>query len=141
MNHFKQHWKGELPLWVSFWVNYFLLNVFLHLITAVVLMGQMSDQYASEERAIYIVQLYLILNGAQLIVVYPWQMVGLWRAGNRERKETNKKLWPGLAQAVVVIGALWLVVNLTSNWDYYRDLYGVGFEKDYLSRKLNSVPN
>lgn len=137
MNHFKQHWRGDLPLWVSFWVNYFLLNIFLYLLIAVVLMGQMNGQYPAQADPAYIIRFYLILIGVQLIVVYPWQIIGLWRASDKYRKEKNKTLWPLLAQAVVIVGLIWVIAKFTSDWENYKNLYGLGFDEDYLLKKLN----
>lgn len=65
-----------------------------------------------------------------LTIVYPWQIIGLWRSANRHLEETKKGFWARAVKVLVVLGILGTLGNLNISWPIYKDLYQIGFGKD-----------
>ncbi len=98
-----RHWRGELPLAVSYWANLVALNL-VHLLFAqvliVVLLGLEIDTF-------YI--WYYSLAWALVTFSGVWFMVGVWRSAER-RMEHSPSFWARAAQASVGLQAVLLVV-------------------------------
>ncbi|WP_409523689.1 hypothetical protein [Nitrincola sp. MINF-07-Sa-05] len=124
MNYIKRHWRGELSLAISFWVNVVLLNVIIKSFEAWFTHTQPIDhpQVAAQFTIIYI--------AVGLLIIYPWQLVGLWRACIRHKAQTNKTGWAATAQVMAVFSIIATAGNLYKTGPVYKDLYQVGFEKD-----------
>lgn len=94
------HWRGELSLARSFWVNNVLLNVLAGGVIGAVQNAPWQDLELQASSAVW-------LLGAMIIVpISVWQVVGVWRAAARQLRLTGRRLWPRLAQAAMVIGVL-----------------------------------
>jgi hypothetical protein len=111
-NFFARHWRGELPLWLSYWVVGILSNVFA--ILAIVAIKEITASNGSHGPTgilVYFVSVWLLLT---LLTV--WQLVGIWRSAQRRRRERKSigkmALWAGLAQIMVCIGFLQLAALL-----------------------------
>jgi hypothetical protein len=136
MNYIYKHWRGELSLAVSFWINFFLLNVALRLFAV---WFTQSTPVKHPVIASRIIIIYLILF---LVICYPWQIIGLWRACNRHIKESGKNLWARTAQVLVILGFLGTLANLNLSWPTYKEIYQLGFEKDeFANYKLELKQN
>jgi len=97
-NYFVRHWRGELSLGVSYWVNG-LLGAFVVLLTA---------NFVERQNTIS-----LPLWAALALVVYAiaivasvWQFVGVWRSASNHVSRGGKKAWATLAEVVVVLGVI-----------------------------------
>lgn len=126
-NYFLKHWRGELPLAISFWINLILLNI------AILLFHRLFFQGSLIEHPVIGAQLYIIFMLSQFVIVYPWQIIGLWRACTHYRAKTGRKFWPGLVEILIILGILATLVNLTQSWQTYTAVYKVGFQKDKFS--------
>lgn len=124
MNYIRRHWRGELSLSVSFWVNVFLLNVAIRLFNAWFSLDTIIEhpQIAAKVSLGFI--------AVQLICIYPWQIIGLWRAANRHIGFKGKALWARAAQAIVILGVLATFGRLSASWPTYEELYSLAFKKD-----------
>ncbi|MGH6825223.1 hypothetical protein [Methyloceanibacter sp.] len=87
-----KHWRGELSLPVSFWLNAWLLQAFF-VVAMRVLAGLMPPA----------VMLGLVIL-AMAIAVWGW--VGVWRSATRVMKQEKRYFWPIVACSVVVLVAL-----------------------------------
>ena len=124
MNYIRRHWRGELSLSASFWVNVFLLNIAIRLFNAWFPLNTIVEhpQVAA--------QISITLLIIQVIIIYPWQIIGLWRAANRHIGFKGKALWGRAAQATVILGVLATFGRLSASWPTYEELYSLAFKKD-----------
>lgn len=81
MNYFSKHWRGELSLPVSYWINYAGLG-------AVIGVLQAFQKFSPLE--------LLLLVGASV-----WSVVGTWRAASKRQGG-----WGTVVHVVVVLGLL-----------------------------------
>lgn len=149
--YFLRHWRGELSLATSFWINIVALNLlvlgfidpFLNPAPVINLTFDLSpsiDMLVSF--AFYIIdphgiltledpvsaaRAYFIWAVFKLAILYPWQFVGLMRSCNRYVVERGKTFWASTAQLLAVIGFAGVVVNTNQLWPVYRDIYQWGF--------------
>jgi RDD family len=100
-NYFVRHWRGELSLPVSYWVNGAVLGFAggfaIGFLNAFIYRG-------SEGRPLlWLSSLVAIWLG--LILLTAWQSVGVWRSANHYRQGGNA-FWGTAAQVMMVIGVL-----------------------------------
>ncbi len=110
-SYFARHWRGELSLAKSWWVNGFLISGVLvggcgiGIFTAVFNQTHPSVPLAWAETAIY---LFIALT------VYVWAIVGIWRSAGNYR---GLALWKWLARILICVGVLasirMMIVDLT----------------------------
>jgi|GEM_PF-304505 len=120
--YIRKHWHGELSLAVSFWINLFLFNFVLRLVD--VLSAEIIHNPLTYARAT------IIYNAFNITIIYPWQIIGLWRSCNRHIDATNKRFWARTAQILVVLGLIATFGNLATSWPVYQDLLRLGFGED-----------
>lgn len=79
ISYFVRHWRGEQRLWVTWWVNCAALTALLWwgVPRAVLALGIAPPD--TRERFLAV----LALQSFQLVLVPLWQLVGLWRCGER----------------------------------------------------------
>ncbi len=94
-----RHWRGELPLPVSYWINAFLGNIVVLLVAAAII-AAVTD-YKPIPNLIAAAAIWFLV-----VLVATWQFVGVWRSANRHMAETKRFGWARVAKAVVVLGAL-----------------------------------
>lgn len=124
MNYIHRHWRGELSLAVSFWVNVTLLNIFDILIFWAI---GASATYLSP---VTYARAFIAWAFIAICIIYPWQLVGLWRCcGNHVEKKVNVG-WARAAQTLVVIGLLTTSTQIKDSLPVYRDLFQLAFPSD-----------
>ncbi len=126
MNYIRKHWRGELSLPVSFWINFVLLNIGLQVFDA-----WLTD-YSPFEHPVTLSRLSIIYLILALAIIYPWQIIGLWRTCNRHMAEHRRRFVARLVQVIVVFGILGTVGQVNTSWPAYKDIYQIGFQKDQL---------
>jgi hypothetical protein len=105
-NFVVRHWRGELPLWMSYWV----INVLGHLFAGVVPI-LIADAFASKS-GYYPLGLFATFSAIWtcLLALACWQLVGTWRSAQRykvaRRQQSRSALWGDLAQLAVMFGVL-----------------------------------
>jgi len=98
MTYLRRHWRGELSLALSFWVN-------LVLVRAVLLAVDQLFQPPVTEKIATVLSLAVAYFAVSLIIVYPWQVVGVLRATDRRLGQ--------LGSSAVIFGAqVGIVVSL-----------------------------
>lgn len=105
-HYIARHWRGELSLFISYWVNTVLIGI---IIVAAFLMLKKSGIF---QRNLLIGTQAAVTLMVLSIPVYIWQLGGCWRSANRRAKETGKQLWARVAQAALIIGA----VQTSTQW-------------------------
>ncbi|WP_143277654.1 hypothetical protein [Bordetella genomosp. 10] len=130
-NYFLRHWRGQLPLWLTFWINgvvFGLLFLFAHGYLSLRLKGHSSLQLLSLES---VVALALALLGLV------WWVVGLWRcadirlAAGRARKRA-------VAVQVMLVCLAWTTLEIvtTAPLGPLKDLAMLAIGKDVLGGDL-----
>jgi hypothetical protein len=99
-NYFVRHWRGELPLFQSYWVNGVFGNLAalstVSVITAA--LGQLKTNYLALCIGVF------VWTSATVIVV--WQVVGIWRSAGRPGTNGKISRWARLARAAVMVAVL-----------------------------------
>jgi hypothetical protein len=101
-NYLVRHWRGELSLGFSYWVNGFLVYVILTGLTGVVCANSLD--VGLKTTALAGVFLYLLAIAATV-----WQMVGIWRSANAHVGRGGKHGWVIVAKIAVVLGVIRLL--------------------------------
>lgn len=101
-NYFVRHWRGDLGLGISYWLNGFLLNI------AVLAIVGAYVAYSKSATDDGIVKSFVILNGIILLlfILSAWQYVGVWRSASKSPGRGGSRLWAVLAQTMVIFGVL-----------------------------------
>ena len=109
-----RHWRGELSLPVSFWINFFLIYLALALAERFFLTPYMLGEVA----VIYSVTIFSIVAYA---IIYPWQIIGVIRACERHIKNRAGRSWAIAAEGVVVLS---IVATLAMAFSSYQSVLG-----------------
>jgi hypothetical protein len=103
-NYIVRHWRGELSLPVSYWVNGFLLT------TALVLALRALPHFLElETMPARGIGASMLLSIAITVSVGIWQAVGIWRSAQNYKSRGDGRGWAITAQVLVVFGALRLI--------------------------------
>ena len=124
MSYIRKHWRGELSLGVSFWVNLVLLNVGIKLLVLLFPYSRIIENPVSTAR------LVIIFGAFAFLIVCPWQIIGLWRSCNNHIEKSGRRFWARSAQVFVVLGFVLTLGKLNASWPIYKELFCVGFGKD-----------
>jgi hypothetical protein len=137
-NLIARNWRGELPLWVSYWIVGVAGSIVI--VALEVGIGSIALDPALggyNPRGILAI---LVANWVIVALFTTWQLVGIWRSASRyntERRRIGKRpLWGGLAQVGVVLGVLRLLGDFgNSGAPEISAVYQMAFEDD------PSIPN
>ena len=100
-NYFLRHWRGELSLPVSYWVNGVVLGIAAGI--AIALLSALI--YRGDEGRPLLWLSSLVATWLSIILLVAWQSVGGWRSAVRYRR-SGKFFWGTAAQAMIVLGVL-----------------------------------
>lgn len=107
-NYFVRHWRGELPLSITYWVNG-LLAVIAFRVTDVVL-PQIIGNYSMRTLS------FVSLGGMLFVVMtWFWYVVGIWRSADRPVAIGWPSVWANTAKLIVVVGFIVMGVKLPTN--------------------------
>lgn len=111
-NFVARHWRGEYPLWVSYWVIGFLLQ--LALVGAMAVLGEVAGFEGGFNPTVLfgvIVAAWLLTGGVAV-----WQFVGVWRSAGRSaarrRAQGRNAGWAFAARLIIVLAVGAFVVRL-----------------------------
>lgn len=100
MNYFKKHWKGELSLPVSYWINIVLVNLLFFYITEYIAIRI--------KHPIFIIKFIIISNIIFHFTIYLWQIIGTWRC-SKKYINNGKKFWARIVRVIIIISTLFIV--------------------------------
>jgi len=100
-----RHWRGELPLPVSYWVMSLAATLVVFVLSAIVAAFDMVD---APEPVAFAILGFLAL--AAVIVI--WQIVGVWRSAENYRARGGPKIWAQLAMGLTALAAIRFVVDV-----------------------------
>lgn len=100
-NYFVRHWRGELSLPVSYWVNGTLIaGIGMGLLSAG--LGAIAATGLSLSSLSILIILFLALSG----VVWLWSLVGIWRSAGHHPDRGGNVFWTGAARIIVALAVL-----------------------------------
>ena len=103
-----RHWRGDLSLPVSYWINSFLGTIAVSVVFSCVgLLVEPADSPLGFAIAVSVAWLLLI-------VVTLWQLVGVWRSAGKHRERSGKAFWARAARFMVIFGFLGLASSLAT---------------------------
>jgi hypothetical protein len=105
-NYFARHWRGELSLPMSYWVNGVVLGIISSMATGALSIAVIV--YGVEQPTLWLIALEASWLIVSLFVI--WQVVGVWRAATRY-KQGGHSFWGGAAKAVAALAVLHLAYN------------------------------
>jgi hypothetical protein len=105
-NYFARHWRGELSLPMSYWVNGIVFGFLVG--AAVASVGYAVNSRGEAQPMLWLVT--LIVTWVIVALFTMWQAVGVWRSATYY-KMGGKHFWGGLAKTVTVLGVLNLAYN------------------------------
>lgn len=124
VNYVLKHWRGELPLAISFWVNFFLVTVGLRCIE------WLCSSIFVFENPLYDARLYIIYSVFIIGIILPWQIVGLWRACILPKNWAGKSFWSRAVRVSVIVVTFIVPVAFIAHWPVYKGEFQIGFMKD-----------
>ncbi len=124
MDYIRKHWRGELSLSMSFWVNALLISIIIFMI------DYWFINVLRITHPVVSVRLSLILTLIKLCLVCPWQIVGLWRASEKHVITHGRLFWARTVQVIVVVVCICSLVIVCASWSTYKYLYQIGFQED-----------
>ena len=109
-NYFTRHWRGDLSLPISFWVNGVLLTIALALFQ-LFLVGWLNlipkmpgiGRDASGVAGLLEITAVALPNVA-VIALAIWQYVGIWRSASKHVGRGGRVIWAIAAKVIAVVG-------------------------------------
>lgn len=115
-NYIVRHWRGYLPLPLSYWVNGGILFVATGMMGEVLIMG-MEGVASLQGVAAGIIALNLLLLAMRV-----WALVGIWRSAGRHCARGGSAFWSVTARIMVVLGACVAVAQLVGSSVALREI-------------------
>jgi len=101
-----RHWRGELPLWASYWLVVWLGNIAFAILGLGIAKAFRAESGYNPTNIFAVI----VLTWSSLVVVVTWQLVGVWRSANKYAQSRARAglgaFWGRLAQAAVILGAI-----------------------------------
>lgn len=122
MHYLRAHWRGQLSLALSFWGNLAFINFVKALLSPV--FQNLNAKFPSPTLAVVTLTYQFLM----IVVIFPWQVVGVWRSASLHATRTGKAKWSISAKVVVVLGIIGTVVMLTTSFDVYKQSFLYAFQ-------------
>ena len=106
MNYVRSHWRGELRLATAFWVNVFFVGLLFCFVEL------WLEESPPIEHPVSYARCFVVYFAVAILLVYPRQIVGVWRSSSRYSERPDSGIWGGVVRVLVVIGALATAGNL-----------------------------
>lgn len=107
-NYFARHWRGELSLGISYWVNGALLSNLAPLAFFALAKGNEADT-SSSLRVTASLQLCAV---AMTLIAMLWSSVGIVRSANRHVSRGGHAGWANLAKVMVGLGVFMFISSV-----------------------------
>ncbi len=107
MRYIRDHWRGNHSLHWSLWVNLVLVRVIIFYADRFTLPPYLIER---PEAILATIVFMTICHGA----IYPWQVIGLLRASERQSLGINSGIWQWVSYIAIVISFLFTLVSLFS---------------------------
>lgn len=95
-----RHWRGELPLPISYFVNGILGGVVVAVIVAA------TSEFIHATTTPWNIFFGLIITWSSVLLVTAWQCVGIWRSSDAHPSRGGRVFWANTAKVMVVLGLI-----------------------------------
>ena len=106
-----RHWRGDLPLWASYWLVVWLGNI-LFAALGILIAKAFRPESGYNPLNVFAI---IVLTWSSVMAVVTWQLVGTWRSANRYAQTRHRAglgaAWGRVAQAAVILGAIGNIVT------------------------------
>lgn len=119
-NYFLRHWRGELSLPFSFWVNYLILTI-----TVSVLLLFTLGYINSRDFSLRVLSIAALSVMILLCTTWLWSIVGVWRSAGKELAQNGSFIWANLALFIVLVSFMTMASNLTYNTFLFVNEYAL----------------
>jgi hypothetical protein len=109
-NYFVRHWRGELSLPVSYWVNGVLIGIGLAVVALATVYGIAGGMQGSPNLPRTLGVLILCAFAVDVVHIV-WGGVGVWRSATHYQAQGRPAVWAILAKIAVVLGVLRTIVE------------------------------
>jgi ATP-dependent protease ClpP protease subunit len=110
-----RHWRGQLPLARSYWVNGFLVNI-------VTVAGQAFILGLAQSRQLALVASAFVIFVALALALQVWSFVGIWRSAGRHVARGGSAFWAFAARAMIALGVISLAATSPQLWSQTREM-------------------
>lgn len=110
-NYFARHWRGDLPLPISYWINTALLGAVVGGAAVAAAESGLAESFGMRGTGWWILGVFGVIT-----VLSVWQIVGTWRSASRHVSRGGSSGWATVAHVLMVIGALQLVALYAVQW-------------------------
>lgn len=124
IGYLKKHWRGELSLPISYWLNSFLANIFAFSIISIIV------AYIEDTLKPFLILLGLVSIYSLLFAIIVWQYIGTWRSAENRKERTSKKGWAIAAQIMIVLGIIQSIKVFTDGTKQIIEVAKVATGKD-----------
>ncbi len=100
-NYVKDHWLGNLPLPLSYWINGSLISG-----AATILAIGLTQEIDGGDSSLQAWALWALALNLLVITVWIWGIVGIWRSASRHAHRGGSPAWATVAKFMVIIGSL-----------------------------------
>lgn len=100
-NYFVRHWRGQLSLPVSYWVNGTLLTLVLAGALTATQNSDLAHSLGRQPTGLVILSSFLLTIGCAI-----WQGVGIWRSAEKHPSRGGSSGWATAAKVMVVLGVI-----------------------------------
>jgi hypothetical protein len=119
-NYFARHWRGQLSLGVSYWVN----SVLIGNLAPIALVIAMASLEAGNEASLRLNATLSLVAAGLLCGLSVWSTVGVLRAAVNHPERGGKLIWSMLAFVMVGLSLITIVIGLSrkNSLDGYADM-------------------
>ena len=120
-NYIARHWRGDLRLGVSYWVNYWLG----YFAVAILCEGVRWALAPADNPFGWAVSASLVCSITTAVTV--WQLVGVWRSAAKHKARGGRVFWARLAKLVVITGLFGLAGAFRETEPELLELWKIAF--------------
>lgn len=129
VDYLRAHWRGELSLGVSYWINGSLITLLY--LGAVTLFEPMFEQWS----IVTVIWVVVPLTIGEITLVV-WQLVGIWRSATNSATKTGRSFWPAVAKFMVVLGVIRAVVEYSTLAQDFSSLMDVAHDPTFIEYEV-----
>lgn len=133
-NYILRHWRGELSLPVSYWVNATLIAGLVP-IPLIYLVSVIEENGVS----IQLVSAMLMLILALGISISVWAIVGTWRSSDNHEYRGGAQGWANAAKFFMFLGAIRLLLQIANLGPYALETSRLSFGMDARARCYSAI--
>src|SRR5687767_5491380 len=94
MNYFVRHWKGDLPLGISYWCNGVCLSAIIMALSASLSEAEEKISLRTGSALVFLIYFFTIIVGV-------WQIVGTWRSASKHRDRGGQYAWAAITKFLI----------------------------------------